>query len=216
MRKFIWKSFVTGFRFSSSYRKMIKNTDQYLIERTLAGETPAFGELVDRYQNFVFSIALRIVKHREEAEEVAQDSFIKAFDSLAGFRGEAKFSSWLYRIVYHKSLDRIKKNKREQSFQLVEEITSDDLDGIENGLDFMLQEERKEMISRCIAELPGKDAALIEMYYFEELAVKEIAEITGLTEDNIKIKLYRSRKKLFNLLQSYIKPEIENKNGKAI
>lgn len=195
---------------------MIKNTDQYLIERTLAGETSAFGELVDRYQNFAFTIALRIVKHREEAEEVAQDSFIKAFDSLSGFRGDAKFSSWLYRIVYHKSLDRIKKNKRERSFQLIEEITSDDLDGIENGLDFMLEEERKQVINKCIAELPGQDAAVVELYYFEELPVKEIAEITGLTEDNIKIKLYRSRKKLFNLLQSYIKPEISNKNGKAI
>lgn len=195
---------------------MIKNTDQYLIERTLAGETSAFGELVDRYQNFAFTIALRIVKHREEAEEVAQDSFIKAFDSLSGFRGDAKFSSWLYRIVYHKSLDRIKKNKRERSFQLIEEITSDDLDGIENGLDFMLEEERKQVINKCIAELPGQDAAVVEFYYFEELPVKEIAEITGLTEDNIKIKLYRSRKKLFNLLQSYIKPEISNKNGKAI
>lgn len=195
---------------------MIKNTDQNLIERTLAGETSAFGELVDRYQNFVFSIALRIVKHREEAEEVAQDSFIKAFDSLSRFRGEAKFSSWLYRIVYHKSLDWIKKNKREQSFLLVEEITSKDLDGIQNGLDFMLVEERKEMVGRCIGKLTGKDATLIELYYFEELAVKEIAEITGLTEDNIKIKLYRSRKKLLNLLKSYINPEIESKNGKAI
>lgn len=195
---------------------MIKNTDQYLIERTLAGETAAFGELVDRYQNFAFTIALRMLKHREEAEEVAQDSFIKAFDSLPGFRGDAKFSSWLYRIVYHKSLDQIKKNKREQSFQLIEEITSDDMDGIENGLDFMLAEERKEMISKCVGMLPAQDAALIQLYYFEELPVKEIAEITGLTEDNIKIKLYRSRKKLFNLLQSYINPQIENKNGKAI
>lgn len=183
---------------------MIKKTDQYLIERTLAGESSAFGELVDRYQNFVFSIALRIVKHREEAEEVAQDSFIKAFDSLSKFRGESKFSSWLYSIVYHKSLDRIKKNKRALSFHVIEEITSNDLDGIENGLDIMMEEERKEIISRCIAELASMDAALIEFYYFEELAIKEIAEITGLSEDNIKIKLYRSRKKLFNLLQSYI------------
>lgn len=188
---------------------MIKNTDQYLIKTTLAGETFAFGELVDRYQNFVFSIAVRMLKNREEAEEVAQDSFIKAFDSLAGFRAEAKFSSWLYRIVYNKSLDRLKKNKREGSFVLIEDITSNDLIGIETGLDFMLEEERKEVISKCIAELPGKDAALVELYYFEELAIKEIAEITGLTEDNIKIKLYRSRKKLFTLLKAYINPEME-------
>lgn len=195
---------------------MTKNTDQYLIEKTLAGDTSAFGELVDRYQNFVFTIAIRIVKHREEAEEVAQDSFIKAFDSLLSFRGEAKFSSWLYRIVYHKSLDRIKKNNRAQTFQFIEEVTSNDLDGIENGLDFMLLEERKEMIGKCIGELSGKDAVLIELYYFEELSIKEIVQITSLTEGNIKLKLFRARKKLFNLLKAYINPELESKNGKAI
>ena len=195
---------------------MANNTDQYLILRTLAGETSAFGELVDRYQNFIFSIALRIVKHREDAEEVAQDSFIKAFDSLSMYRGEAKFSTWLYRIVYHKSLDRIKKNKREQTFILNEEVTSDTLEVMENGLNLMLEQERKEIINRCIAKLNEKDAALIEFYYFKQMTIKEIAQITGLTEDNIKITLYRSRKQLFNLLQSYINPMIEKENGKSI
>lgn len=195
---------------------MTTNTDQHLIERTLAGETSAFGELVDRYQDFVFSIALRIVKHREDAEEVAQDGFVKAFNSLSTFRGEAKFSTWLYKIIYYKSLDRIKKNKREQTSMLYEEITSDILDEMENGLDLMMEQERKEIINRCIAKLNGKDAALIEFYYFEELTIKEIAKITDLTEDNIKIKLYRSRKQLFNLLHSYINPLTENKNGKSI
>ena len=195
---------------------MIKNTDQYLIDKILNGDSSAFGELVDRYQNFVFTIAIRMLKVTEEAEEVAQDSFIKAFDSLASFRGEAKFSTWLYRIVYHKALDRIKKNKRQQTYEIIEEITDDSLDHIENGLEFMLSEERNNMIRKCIAQLPEEDAAIISLYYFEEQSVKEIAEITNLTEDNIKIKLYRSRKKLFSLLEGYIKPEISSKNGKAI
>ncbi len=194
---------------------MIKSTDQYLIERTLEGETSAFGELVDRHQNFVFSIALQIVKQREEAEEVAQDSFIKAFESLSSFRGDSKFSTWIYRIVYHKSLDRIKKNKREQSFQFVEEFPADEIDGLENGLDIMMEQERKEIISRCIASLDGKDAALIEFYYYEGLSIKEIAEITSLSPDNIKIRLYRSRKQLLSLLKSYFKPITDNKNGKG-
>ena len=195
---------------------MIKNTDQYLIDKILNGDSSAFGELVDRYQNFVFTIAIRMLKVTEEAEEVAQDSFIKAFNSLASFRGEAKFSTWLYRIVYHKALDRIKKNKRQQTYEIIEEITDDSLDHIENGLEFMLSEERNNMIRKCIAQLPEEDAAIISLYYFEEQSVKEIAEITNLTEDNIKIKLYRSRKKLFSLLEGYIKPEISSKIGKAI
>jgi len=195
---------------------MIENTDQYLIDKILNGDTNAFGVLVDRYQNFVFTIAIRILKHTEEAEEVAQDSFIKAFDSLSSFRGDSKFSTWLYRIVYHKSLDRIKMNKRHRTYEIIEEITDDSLDHIENGLEFMLSTERTNVIKRCIGELPEEEAAIISLYYFEEQSVKEIAKVTNLTEDNIKIKLYRSRKKLFSLLEGYIKPEISNRNGKAI
>ena len=195
---------------------MTENTDQYLIDKVLNGDTNAFGELVDRYQNFVFTIAIRILKVSEEAEEVAQDSFIKAFDSLKSFRGDSKFSTWLYRIVYHKSLDRIKMNKRHRTYEINEEITDDSLDHIENGLEFMLSKERSGIIKKCIDQLPEEDSAIITLYYFEEQSVKEISKVTDLTEDNIKIKLYRSRKKLFSLLESYIKPEISNKNGKAI
>ena len=195
---------------------MIKNTDQYLIDKVLNGDTNAFGELVDRYQNFVFTIAIRIVKVSEEAEEVAQDSFIKAYDSLSSFRGDSKFSTWLYRIVYHKSLDRIKMNKRHRAYELNEEITDDTLDHIENGLEFMLNEERSDIIKKSIDQLSQEEAAIISLYYFEEQSVKEIVKVTDLTEDNIKIKLYRSRKKLFSLLKGYIKPEISSRNGKAI
>lgn len=176
----------------------------------------AFGELIDRYQDFAFTIAIRVLKVREEAEEVAQDSFIKAFDSLSSFRGESKFSTWLYRIVYHKSLDRLKMNNRHRTYELNEEITDDNLDHIENGLEFLLREERSRVIRKCIEQLPADDAAIISLYYFEEQSVKEISMVTDLTEDNIKIKLYRSRKKLFGLLEAYIKPVITNEDGKAI
>jgi len=192
---------------------MIDKTDQYLIDKVLNGDTNAFGALVDRYQNFVFTIAIRILKVNEEAEEVAQDSFIKAFDSLANFRGDSKFSTWLYRIVYHKSLDRIKMNKRHRTYDLNEELTADTLNHIENGLEFMLNTERTSIIKNSIAQLPEIDAAIISLYYFEEQSVKEIVKVTDLTEDNIKIKLYRSRKKLFSLLQRYMEQVTSNTNG---
>ena len=195
---------------------MNTNTDQFLIDKVLDGDKNAFGELVDRYQNFVLTIAMRILRNTEEAEEVAQDSFIKAYDSLSSFRGDAKFSTWLYRIVYHKSLDRLKMNNRHRTYEIIEEITDDSLNHIENGLEFMLSEERTNIIKKCIAQLPEDDAAIISLFYFEEQSVKEIAVITELTEDNIKIKLYRSRKKLFSLLKGYITPEISKTNGKAI
>lgn len=195
---------------------MTSKTDQFLIDQTLAGDTSAFGQLVDRYQNFVFTIAIKLLKVTEEAEEVAQDSFIKAYDALPGFRGESKFSTWLYRIVYHKSLDRMKFNNRHQTCEIIEEITEQRQDAIENGLEFMLSKERSEIIKKCVGELPEQDSVLISLYYFEELSVKEIAKITDLSHDNIKIKLYRSRKKLFSMLEVYFSSEITKKNGKAI
>ena len=195
---------------------MTNKTDQFLIDKTLEGDTKAFGELIDRYQNYVYTIAIRILKVAEEAEEVAQDSFIKAYDSLSTFRGDSKFSTWLYRIVYHKSLDRLKKNKRHRTVEINEEITEDSLDHIENGLEYLMKEERSRVIRDCINMLPEEDSAIISLFYFEEQSVKEIAKVTDLSEDNIKIKLYRSRKKLFSLLQVYIEPEITKSNGKAI
>ena len=193
---------------------MNRVSDQLLISNILAGDTQAFAILVDRYQNFVFTIAVRILKNREEAEEVAQDSFIKAYNALNGFRGDSKFSSWLYRIVYHKSLDRLK-GKKPVHFNLIEEITEDTYGEIENGLESLLQQERSEIIKNCIESLPADEAAIISFFYFDEKSIKEISSITDLTEDNVKVKLFRSRKKLFSLLSSYIK-EISPKDGKAV
>ncbi len=195
---------------------MTTNTDHELVAQTLNGNTQAFSSLVERYQDYVYTIAVRIVKIREEAEEVAQDSFIKAFEALPTYRGEAKFSSWLYSIVYRKALDRLRKNNRSKSLELVEELTEGESESVENALHFLELKERNEILQKCLDELPEGDAAIISFYYFEELSVKEIAEITRLGEDNIKIKLHRSRKKLFEMLKFYVFPEFTQNNGRAI
>ncbi len=184
--------------------EMTTNTDQYLIDQTLAGNTQAYGVLVEKYQDFIFTIVVRMVKVKEEAEEVAQDTFIKAFESLESFRGDSKFSSWLYSIAYRKALDRLRKNKRYQTSPLIEEITETDATDLDNALQQLEVKERSLKIQECIKQLPEIEAALITLYYFEEQSVKEIAQVTELSEDNIKVKLYRSRKKLCTLLQGYI------------
>lgn len=191
-------------------------TDHDLIDQTLQGDTRAFGELVERYQGYVFTIIIRMVKVREEAEEVAQDTFIKAFESLSTFRGESKFSSWLYSIAYRKGLDRIRKNKKYKASELLEEITENDVGNFENGLYLLEEKERKQQIQDCIMQLPEVEAALITLYYFEEQSVKEIAKITALSEENIKVKLYRSRKKMFSLLKHLVTPENSNTNGRFV
>ncbi len=192
------------------------DTDPYLIQKTLEGDTKAFGQLVDKYQPFVFTIVIRMVKVREEAEEVAQDTFIKAYQSLDKFRGDSKFSSWLYSIAYRKAVDVLRKNKKNSNLELIEDITEGDCSVIENALSFLESEERKEAIQNCIMSLPEQEAAIITLFYFEEQSIKEIAIITALTEENIKVKLYRSRKKMFTLLKQNILPEYTETNGKAI
>jgi len=195
---------------------MSLTTDQQLIELTLKGDTASFGKLVERYQDFVFTIAYRIMKVREEAEEVAQDSFIKAYESLNSFRGESKFSSWLYSIAYRKALDALRKNKKYKASEIIDDITEGEVSGIEDALHYLEDEERKKAIQDCILKLSEDEATIITLYYFQDQSVREISTITNLSEDNIKVKLYRSRKKLFGFLKHFILPEITNTNGRAI
>ena len=195
---------------------MSLTTDQELIDQTLRGDTSSFGKLVERYQNFVFTIAFRIMKVREEAEEVAQDSFIKAYESLNSFRGESKFSSWLYSIAYRKALDALRKNKKYKASEIIDDITEGEVSGIEDALHYLEDEERKKAIQDCILKLSEDEATIITLYYFQDQSVREISTITRLSEDNIKVKLFRSRKKLFGFLKHFILPEITNTNGRAI
>ncbi|MEX0290363.1 MAG: RNA polymerase sigma factor, partial [Flavobacteriaceae bacterium] len=92
---------------------MSHNQDQHYIDRALSGDTRAFEVLIENYKHMVFTLALKMVKNREDAEEVAQDAFIKAYSALSTFKGDSKFSTWLYKIVYYRSLDYLKKNKRQ-------------------------------------------------------------------------------------------------------
>ncbi|MCH7785412.1 MAG: RNA polymerase sigma factor [Bacteroidetes bacterium] len=195
---------------------MHQDTDQYYISKTLKGDSRAYSFLVEKYQNFVYTIVIRMVKVKEEAEEVSQDTFIKAFQSLSSYRGESKFSTWLYSIAYRKALDRIRKNNKINTSELIEEITESNFESIENALHYIQEQERNEIIKKCILQLKEQEAAIITFYYYEDLTVKEIAKITQLTEDNIKVKLHRSRKKLFSLLKYFVLPEITISNGKAI
>lgn len=207
---------VTNYILITSYLIMHQDTDQYYISKTLKGDSQAYSFLVEKYQNFVYTIVIRMVKVKEEAEEVSQDTFIKAFQSLSSYRGESKFSTWLYSIAYRKALDRIRKNNKINTSELIEEITESNFESIENALHYIQEQERNEIIKKCILQLKEQEAAIITFYYYEDLTVKEIAKITQLTEDNIKVKLHRSRKKLFSLLKYFVLPEITISNGKAI
>ncbi len=187
---------------------MIKADDQHYINLVMKGNTNAFAVLVDRYKDMVFTLSLKMLKDREEAEEVSQDTFLKIYKSLNKFNGESKFSTWIYKVAFNTCLDRLKKNKRLQPVVGMDDFTETEALSLMNVLDTIEDKERKQMIQDCLHLLPGEDSFLLTLYYFEEQSLEEIGKIIGITPNNVKIRLYRSRKKLASLLKDRLEPEI--------
>jgi len=208
LSKYFFLSIVTKGSDLSSNTRMTTNQDQIIIDKILKGDTNAFAVLVDSYKDLVFTLALRMVKNREEAEEVSQDTFIKAFKSLDKFKGKSKFSTWIYRVAYNTCLDRLKKIKREYNVVAIDEFTEHQVKTLDNALDRMEQDEHKQKIQECLQLLPNDDSFLLTLYYFEELSLEEISKVVGLTANNVKVKLFRSRKKLTAILKEQLEPEI--------
>lgn len=182
--------------------------DQHYINLILDGDTSAFTILVERYKNLVFTLTLRMLKQREEAEEVSQDTFIKAYKSLHRFKGDSKFSTWIYKIAYHACLDRLKKNKKYLNNVAIDDFTSFELKAIDNALDLLEVKEQQEAIQNCIALLPGLDGFLLTLYYFEDHTLDEISKVVGISANTIKVKLFRARKKLAVILKKQLALEI--------
>jgi len=181
--------------------------DQFYITKIVEGDSSCYTHLVNRYKNLVYSIVLRMLKNEDDAHEVAQDVFVKVYTSLASFKGEAKFSTWIYKIAYHKCLDALKKKKRDFDTVSIDATYEIGLDEVENGLEQLETAERKEIINKAILSLKEDYAAILTLYYFQELSLKEITKVVGGTLDNVKIKLYRGRKMLFSILKKQLDSE---------
>lgn len=184
------------------------NKDQIYIDKVLQGDTNAFTYLIDKYKNMVYTISIKIVKDHEDAEEIAQDSFLKAYQKLETFKGESKFSTWLYTIVYRNSISKIRKKNivtTDIDAFVLDNHTTDlefpQIEAIKNG-------EQKKYVNKAISNLKEMDALLITLFYLNENSVEEIEQITGLTKTNVKVKLFRARKKLFNELSFLLKDEL--------
>lgn len=184
------------------------NNDDYYIAQINQGDHNAFAVLVDRYKDLVFTLALRMLKNRDEAEEVAQDTFIKVYKSLGRFKGDSKFSTWIYKITYNTSLDRIKKNKKFNSNFSVDNFTEYQLKSIDNALDNLEVKERQKTIQQCVDRLPEEDSFLISLYYYDDLSMDDIGKTMGISANNVKVKLFRIRKKLATILRKQLEPEV--------
>ena len=187
-----------------------RQQDNIYITKVLEGDRNAFAYLVDKYKTMVYSLALRLMKDREEAEEISQDAFIKAYQSLASFKGKAKFSSWLYRIVYNTAISKLRQQPAGR-VSLDESNISDTLymESKEN-YDTLSAEERKKYLEKALDSLDRDEKMFVILYYYEERDLDEISTIAGLTKTNTKVKLFRARKKMLTVLQSYLKEETYN------
>jgi len=184
--------------------------DIEVIRTVLLGNQQAYAVLVERYQNYVFTLVLRYVPNREEAEEAAQDVFIKAYRSLADFRGQCKFSTWLYTIVNTTCISRLRK-KREQAVSVDNEQMhqlGDAMASTEKASTVTERKSQQQMMDIAIGKLPEVDAQIITLYYQHEQTLDEIGAILGLTSANVKVKLFRARQKLKDILQQQFPKEI--------
>ena len=192
----------------SSNPQMTTTNDQDLIAKVLDGDTNAFSVLVNRYKDLVFSLALKMLKNREEAEEISQDAFIKVYKSLHKFKGDSKFSTWIYKVVYNSCLDRLKQYKKNYALVPIDEFNENQVKTLDNAFDALVSQDRKNAIQACLNKLPSEDSFLLTLYYFEEQSLEEISKIVGLTANNVKVKLFRSRKKLATILKQQLEPEM--------
>lgn len=175
--------------------------DSDIIRQVLGGQQHAYSVLVERYQHFVFTIALRFVPNREEAEELAQDVFVKAYRSLADFKGDSKFSTWLYAITNNTCLSHHRK-KKENNVSLEERHEQIAAEG-SNRAD-------KNIMRQAIQHLPEQDARIITLFYLAEQSLEETGQILGLSLSNVKVRLFRARQKLREILVLKYKEELKH------
>jgi RNA polymerase sigma factor (sigma-70 family) len=177
-------------------------TEEYsLIDRILAGEQQLYAELVNRYKSYAFTIALKILENKPEAEEAAQDAFIKAYNHLKSFNRDSKFSTWLYRIAFNTAISY--KRKRKASYQSIENVSVE----YDQGEDALERSDKKVFIAQAMNKLNEADRLALNLFYLQEFSLEEIAEITGMQANTVKVRVHRARQRLADELRSVLQKE---------
>lgn len=174
-------------------------TEAQLIERILAGEWRNFAILVDKYEAKVLSYTNYLMNNREDAEELVQDTFVKAYRSLHQFRGEASFSTWLITIAHRNCLSHFR--RKQLSKVSLDSLENERFANLENGPTELLDlDDRKNVLAIALGKLKLDERSTVTLFYYNELSLQEVSEVTGLTLSNVKVLLFRSRKKLLEIL----------------
>ena len=186
-----------------------KETDEVLIQQVLNGNTQQFAHLVKRHEKYVFTLALRFTKTREDAEEVAQDVFVKAYRALGTFKQTSKFSTWLYTITYTTSMTFLRK-KRPLTDSIDEEGVNIQLENRASSFDPNNVERKTShaYLHLAIEKLLPLDAAIISLFYTSEQSLEEISNILHIEPNTIKVKLHRARQRLKEKMTEMLGEEV--------
>lgn len=178
--------------------------EQQIIRSVQEGNYQAFSALVDKYRDIVFSIALKVLRNREDAEEIAQETFVKAYLAIGSFKGSSKFSTWLYSIAYNNCMSELRKKRI--TFTSLEDYPGKEVQNLPAGE--APDEIRVECLQKAMTHLQAEDYTLILLYYYEDQSIEEISKVTGLSDSNVKVKLFRARKRLHTLMEDLSQQEI--------
>ncbi|HKM45734.1 MAG TPA: RNA polymerase sigma factor [Dysgonamonadaceae bacterium] len=166
--------------------------EKLYVEKVLSGNTSAFAYFVNTYQGMAVNIAYRICENMQDAEDVVQESFVKAYKNLHTFRLESKFSTWFYRIVFNTAVT-FTKSKIWLIPDEVESAASSEFSDLDTERQIEISE-TSEIVSDVLSKIPNAYGLVLSLFYLEDNSVKEVAEITGLNDSNIKVMLFRARK----------------------
>jgi len=187
-----------------------EDTDLALITAILAGQTADYAVLVKRHQRFVFTLAMRFAKNREDAEEIAQDCFVKAYRALGTFKQTSKFSTWLYTITYTTAMTFLRKKRLDtQSINDDEHVLQIANSGTDFDANIVEKKSNYAYLNQAIALLLPDDAAIITLFYKGEQSLEEIGEALRMEPNTVKVKLHRARHRLKEKLQYLLKDEVK-------
>lgn len=175
--------------------------DIVYIEQVLSGKINAFSYIVDRHKDKAYNLAFRICGNHEEAEEIAQDSFLKAYRALNGFKMKSSFATWLYRIVYNTAISHVRIKKK--GILSLEDFPVDATDFIGNNTseEEAEKEYRSSLVNFALQKITEEERGLISLFYYEEMSTDEISDVTGISKSNIKVKLFRARQKMSEIIE---------------
>lgn len=182
-----------------------------IIENVLSGDTRSYSIIIDNYKNLVFTLACKILKNHEDAQDLTQEIFIRVFAALNTFKKDANFSTWIYSITYNLAISQIRMNKTQKRYVQTEEINEDLNVKDENKLidQILINKENINLLHQALNKLDEESNAILTLFYFNESNIEEISNIMNISTSNVKIRLFRARKKLLLILEKKLNNELE-------